>query len=59
MSSDVIVVSSGGCAVLQSIGQFESDVAGHVQGLMRKDFENDPPFRSRRDPEARLTGSAP
>jgi 3-hydroxyisobutyrate dehydrogenase-like beta-hydroxyacid dehydrogenase len=37
---DVIVVSSGGSAVLQSIGQFDSDAAGHIQGLMRKDIEH-------------------
>jgi AraC-like DNA-binding protein len=53
MSSDVIVVSDGGSAVLQSIGQCDSDVAGHIQGPTRKDI------RSRRDPEARLAASAP
>jgi 3-hydroxyisobutyrate dehydrogenase-like beta-hydroxyacid dehydrogenase len=37
---DVIVVSSGGSAVLRSIGQFDSEVVGHIQGLMRKDIEH-------------------
>jgi 3-hydroxyisobutyrate dehydrogenase-like beta-hydroxyacid dehydrogenase len=38
---DVITVSSGSSAVLQSVGsQISSKTAVHIQGLMRKDIEH-------------------
>jgi 3-hydroxyisobutyrate dehydrogenase-like beta-hydroxyacid dehydrogenase len=38
---DVITVSSGSSAVLQSVGsQINSKAAVHIQGLMRKDIEH-------------------
>jgi 3-hydroxyisobutyrate dehydrogenase-like beta-hydroxyacid dehydrogenase len=38
---DVITVSSGSSAVLQSVGsQINSKTAVHIQGLMRKDIEH-------------------
>lgn len=38
---DVITVSSGSSAVLQSVGsQINSKIAVHIQGLMRKDIEH-------------------